>query len=82
MDPLLIDQVDHICQLAGDSSHVGLGTDFDGGFGMESAPADLDSIADLAKIPDLLEKRGYSEKDMDAIMGKNWERHLMETLPE
>ncbi|MFN2215591.1 MAG: dipeptidase [Anaerolineales bacterium] len=81
MDPLLIDQVDHICQLAGDSNHVGLGTDFDGGFGMESAPADLDSIGDLVKIPALLEKRGYSDTDMDAIMGKNWERHLMETLP-
>jgi membrane dipeptidase len=79
---LLINHIDHICQLAGDSSHVGLGTDFDGGFGMESAPADLDSIADLVKLSGMLEARGYSSRDVDAIMGWNWIDHLQENLPK
>lgn len=37
-------QIDHICQLAGDAKHVGIGTDFDGGFGLESVPGEVDNI--------------------------------------
>jgi len=81
MDPLLTNHIDHICQMAGDSNHVGLGTDFDGGFGLESAPADLDSIADLANLAGILESQGYSNRDVDAILGGNWLHHLQENLP-
>ena len=72
----VIDHIDHVCQLAGNSLHSGIGTDLDGGYGTEQSPADLDTIADLQKIPDLLQQRGYSQDDIDNIMYKNWIRFL------
>ena len=72
----VIDHIDYVCQLSGNSLHSGLGTDLDGAFGTEQCPADLDTIADLQKIPALLKKRGYSENDIDNIMYKNWVRFL------
>jgi membrane dipeptidase len=73
-------QIDHICQLAGNTRHVGIGTDFDGGFGLQSAPEGLDSIADLQKLIPVLEKNRYSEADITAILGNNWKRFLEESL--
>jgi membrane dipeptidase len=81
LESLFVAQIDHICQLAGDAQHVGLGTDYDGGFGVESAPADVDTIADLQKLGPILSARGYSDTDIEAILGKNWLHHLQETLP-
>ncbi|MEO9023139.1 MAG: membrane dipeptidase [Ginsengibacter sp.] len=72
----VVDHIDHICQLAGNSLHSGLGTDLDGGYGKEQSPADIDTIADLQKIPDILIQRGYSQNDIDNIMYKNWIRFL------
>ena len=65
-------QIDYICQMAGNAQQVGLGSDFDGGFGWQSAPEGIDSIADLAKIATLLAEAGYSQEDIAAIMGQNW----------
>jgi membrane dipeptidase len=73
--------MDYICQMAGDAQHVGLGTDFDGGFGAESAPAELDTVADLPKVADVLRARGYADVDIEAIMGGNWLRILRCALP-
>ncbi|HXS56747.1 MAG TPA: membrane dipeptidase, partial [Hanamia sp.] len=72
----VIDHIDHVCQLAGNSLHSGLGTDLDGAFGTEQSPADLDTIADLQNIPGILKQRGYSEVDIENIMYKNWIRFL------
>jgi membrane dipeptidase len=72
----LVDHIDHICQLAGNTRHVALGTDLDGGFGREQSPADLDTIADLQKLPELLAGRGYAADDIAAIMHGNWLRLL------
>jgi membrane dipeptidase len=72
----VIDHIDHICQLAGNSLHSGIGTDLDGAFGTEQCPADLNSIADLQKIPSILKERGYSDEDVENIMWKNWVRFL------
>jgi membrane dipeptidase len=72
----MLDHMDHICQLAGNTLHVGLGTDLDGAFGKEQCPYDLDTIADLQKIPDLLLKRGYTDQDIENIMHGNWLRFL------
>lgn len=69
---VICDHIDHICQLAGNARHVGIGTDLDGGFGTEQTPADLDTIADLARIPAMLEKRGYSQADIEGIMSGNY----------
>ena len=68
----VVDHIDHICQLAGNCNHVGIGTDLDGGYGKEQAPCDLDTIADLQKIPSLLEKRGYTAVDIAKILHGNW----------
>ena len=77
----LVDHIDHICQLAGDASHVGIGTDFDGGFGWGSTPREIDTIADLQKLVPLLSARGYSEGDVAAILGGNWINQLNRSLP-
>lgn len=68
----IVQHIDHICQIAGNATNVGIGSDLDGAYGKEQSPADLDSIADLQTIPDLLRKRGYSENDIEQIMWKNW----------
>ena len=73
--------VDHICQMAGDARHVGLGSDFDGGFGVSSAPAGIDTIADLQKLGPALLAKGYNDGQVAAVLGGNWLRHLQNTLP-
>jgi membrane dipeptidase len=72
----LVDHFDHICQLAGNALHIGIGTDLDGGFGKEQCPGDLDTIADLQKLPGLLLKRGYQPEDIENVMSGNWLRFL------
>ena len=72
----LLDHFDHICQLAGNANHIGIGSDLDGAFGKEQCPSDLESIADLQKIPDLLRERGYSDEDVQKVMHGNWLRFL------
>ena len=78
---MLIAHIDYICQLAGSSRHAGIGSDFDGGFGLQSIPPELDSIADLPLIATELVKRGYSETDAGNILGGNWLRFLRKNLP-
>lgn len=73
---VIVDHIDHVCQLAGNSLHSGIGTDLDGGYGTEQTPADLDTIADLSRIPDMLVKRGYGPEDVENIMHGNFLRLL------
>ncbi len=68
----VINHMDHICQLAGNARHCGLGTDLDGGFGKEQSPSDLDTIADLGRVGELLSKRGYSSDDVERILWRNF----------
>lgn len=75
----IIDHIDHICQISGNARHVGIGTDLDGGFGYEQTPADLDSIADVATLADLLARRGgYTPEDIEGVMHGNFLRFLRE----
>jgi len=74
----VVNHIDHICQLAGNSHHVGIGSDLDGAFGTEQSPQDVDTIADLQKIPDILTSRGYSEEDIANICSLNWIRFYRE----
>ena len=78
---MVVDHIDYICQMAGNARHAGLGSDFDGGFGLQSVPPELDNLADLQKLPPLLAARGYSEEDIAAILGGNWLRFLRQFLP-
>jgi membrane dipeptidase len=68
------DQIDHVCQLAGDARHAAIGSDLDGGYGWEQCPHDLPSIAGLLRVGDLLGARGYSADDVASIMWRNWAR--------
>jgi membrane dipeptidase len=72
----VITHIDHICQLAGNSRHCMIGSDLDGAFGREQCPADLDTIADLAKLPNLLRRRGYSDDDVRNIAHGNFIRFV------
>lgn len=72
----VVDHIDHVCQLAGNTRHAAIGTDLDGGFGREQSPHDLDTIADLQHLIPLLEQRGYTQDDIAAIFHGNWLRLL------
>lgn len=75
----MVDNIDHICQLAGNSKHVGIGTDLDGGFGKEQCPSDIETIADLQKLPEILSDRGYNSEDVNNIMHQNFIDFLRKT---
>jgi len=72
----------HMWTLAGDSLHVGIGSDFDGGFGAESIPAELDTVADLQKLGQTLKSEHVTEVDVKNILGENWVRFLRNALPQ
>jgi len=78
----VVDQIDYYCQRAGNSKYVGIGTDFDGGFGLQSTPDGIDSIADLQQIAPMLITRGYTEADVIAIFSSNWLRMLRQVLQD
>ena len=73
---VLIDHMDHICQIAGNANHIAIGSDLDGAFGKEQSPYDIETIADLQKIAVLLQKRGYKTEDIEKVMHGNWLRFL------
>jgi len=75
----VIDHIDHICQLAGNARHCCIGSDLDGAFGREQCPADVHTIADLAKLPVRLAARGYSDDDANGIASGNFLRFLRQT---
>jgi len=68
----LVDHWDHICQIAGNSLHIAIGSDLDGIFGTEQSPWNMNSIADLQKYEEILLKRGYKQQDIENIFNKNW----------
>jgi membrane dipeptidase len=72
----IVDHIDHICQIAGNSQHCGVGSDLDGAFGTEQTPLDLKTIADLQRLPELLATRGYKQQDVENIMHANFIRFL------
>jgi membrane dipeptidase len=77
----LVEHIDHICQIAGNARHTGLGSDLDGGFGGEQTPCDLETIADVGKLCDLLRVRGWSAEDITNFAHANFLRILRRALP-
>ena len=77
---IMADNIDHICQLAGNARHAAVGSDLDGAFGTEQCPYDLRTIADLQKVPDLLKKRGYTDADIRQILSGNLIDFMLKTL--
>lgn len=78
---IMANNIDHICQLAGNSRHVAIGSDLDGAFGTEQCPYDLKTIADLQKIFPILVSRGYDAEAIEKIASGNWIAFLREHLP-
>jgi membrane dipeptidase len=70
----VVDHIDRVCQLAGNARHAAIGTDLDGGFGTEQSPHDLDTIADLQRLPELLLRRGYTQEAIEGILHRYWVR--------
>jgi membrane dipeptidase len=79
---VVLDAIDTVCQISGSAAHVGIGTDFDGGFGVADIPEGINSVTDLWRIGDGLRARGYAEADIEAILGGNMLRKLRQSLPE
>ena len=77
----VVENIDHVCQLAGNCRHSGIGSDLDGGYGYDQTPSDLNTIADMQKVGELLAKRNYKQADIEAIMHGNWIRFFSEVLP-
>jgi membrane dipeptidase len=63
----IVDHIDYIVKLVG-IDHVGVGSDFDG---IQAVPRDLSSVADLPNLTTELLRRGYTEADIDKILGGN-----------
>lgn len=66
---------DHVARVTG-WEHVGIGSDLDGGFGLESSPAEIDTVADLWMI-----ETAVPATAREGVLGGNWLRFLRRTLP-
>ena len=62
----IVEHIDHAVKVAG-ADHVGLGSDFDGA----TMPIGMEDASKLPKITDALLKKGYSETDIEKILGGN-----------
>jgi membrane dipeptidase len=71
----VVDHIDHIVRLVG-VEHVGIGSDFDG---IQAVPSDLSSVADFPNLTAELLRRGYTEEDINKILGGNILRVMQET---
>jgi membrane dipeptidase len=78
----LVRHIWRICDLVGDVQHVGIGSDFDGGYGVESTPMEIDTVADLQKLGNALADARFNDEDIANILGMNWIRLLRRTLPQ
>lgn len=78
-EPLTLEAVqrhlEHMARIVG-WDRVGIGSDLDGGFGVEETPLELDSVADLVKIGNLV-----PDDARDPVLGGNWLRVLSQSLP-
>jgi membrane dipeptidase len=76
----VVEHIDHICQMAGNAAHVGLGSDLDGGFGGDQSPRDLQTIADVSRLSEMLLARGWTQPDVSAFAHGNLLRILRRAL--
>jgi membrane dipeptidase len=77
----VVDHIEYVCELAGDTLHASIGGDTDGQGGAEGAPHDVDTVADYQKIALILGERGWNNADIENVMWRNWQRYFEEFLP-
>lgn len=70
----VIAHIDRVCELVGDSRHIGLGSDMDGGFSRERLPIGIDSPRDLRALSDALRRHGWNEDQIEDFAWRNWAR--------
>ena len=76
LDNHLRRQADHIASLVG-WKHTGIGSDLDGGLGLEESPLEIDTIADFYKIGSVLPAEAR-----EAVLSTNWLNFLRASLPK
>jgi membrane dipeptidase len=74
----LVDHIDHVVKLVG-IDYVGIGSDFDG---VQSTLSDLADVSELPNLTRELLRRGYSEADIDKILGGNMLRVMEHVQPK
>lgn len=78
---VVADHIQHVCDLAGGTAHVGIGSDLDGGYGREKTPREMDTHRDLHRLAPLLRDRGFGDADVEAFFHGNWLRFWRRVLP-
>jgi membrane dipeptidase len=77
-----VDQIEYVRNLGGSIRHIGIGSDLDGGYGNEQTPIDLRRYRDLQKMVEIMQRRGFSDDDIQAVFYGNWLRFFSEVLPD
>ena len=77
----VVDHIEYVCEMAGDTLHASIGGDTDGQGGAIGAPYDVDTVADYQKIAVILGERGWDTGDVENVMWRNWQRYFEEFLP-
>ncbi len=77
----VVTHVRHLCDLACDADHVGIGTDMDGGLGRDEIPTEITTSGDLPRLAEALSADGFGDGAIAGIMGENWLRYFREHLP-
>jgi membrane dipeptidase len=77
----MANHVVHICEIAGSSRYAAIGGDTDGQGGRASAPVEIESVADYARLGDVLLGRGFSAEDVENVLWRNWRRAYEAALP-
>ena len=67
---------DHVARVCG-WSYVGIGSDLDGGFGLEESPSEIDTVADLHRVGEVV-----PTEVRETVLGANWLRFLRSSLPQ
>ena len=77
----IVAHVKHMADVIGETKHIALGTDMDGGVGRDDIPFELSTAADLPVVAEHLSAAGLSDDDVRGIMGGNWLRFFRRALP-
>ncbi len=77
----VIDHMKHIANIAGSTKDIMIGSDLDGAFGTEQTPQEIKTIANLQDFIPAMQKRGFSETEIEGIMWKNGTDFLIQNLP-
>ncbi len=70
----IADHLEHIVEIT-DIANVGMGSDFDG---TKSLPAGVRDCSIWPEIFELLDRRGWDQKSIEAVAGDNWRRIMLE----